>query len=458
MRILFLFSRVLLATQIIIAAAAPAPGRADSTAVEIEELKKRVADLEAQNRRMAQLLSALEARLQPGQGIAQAPVPAPAPKAVAGSGPASAPQKSDGADDSARLKVYGMLRLDMDIDTQRPNSPQVPLFITSPSGGQGGSFAMHPRLTRVGIDLLGPRLRSLGNAELSGKLETDFENGGSESRQIIRIRHAYVKATWKGFSLLAGQTWDVFSPLIPTTNNDTLMWNAGNLGDRRPQLRAAYEPKVGKGQFSFTGAIGVTGVVDALDLDNNGFADGIQSMRPDVQARIGYSRPLWVANQAFSLGASTFTGWLGVSKPIGGRTVLPADGYNFDLTLPVASALAFRGEGWWGRNMSDFRGGAGQGFTVSQGRIVRGRGGWGEFKVRLNRYWSVAPGFTTDNPVKADLAAGSRTRNRAFYIANRLTLGGKMEIGLDYLRWRTDYFGLLPGFDNRINIFVQYGF
>lgn len=236
---------------------------------------------------------------------------------------------------------------------------------------------MHPRLTRFGLDLTGPRVSSLGNAELSGKLETDFENGGSESRQLIRIRHAYLKSTWKDFSVLAGQTWDVFSPLFPTVNNDTLMWNAGNVGDRRPQIRAAYEPTAGKGQFSFAGAIGVTGAVDLLDLDNNGYIDGVQSMRPDIQWRAAYSRPLWVRNQAFSLGASMFYGWLGVTRPIGGRTVLPAEGYNADLVLPLTTALAFRGEGWWGRNMSDFRGGAGQGVITANGRMVRGRGGWG---------------------------------------------------------------------------------
>lgn len=437
---------IVLAARISSGAPVP-PGEAGG---EIEELKRRVAELEAQNRRMEQLLSAIEARM----GMkAEAPVAAAAPA------PAAVQRQSGGtAEESPRLRAYGMLRLDMDIDTQRPNSPQTPLFITSPATGKGGSFAMHPRLTRFGVDLSGPRVDALGNAELSGKLETDFENGGSESRQIIRIRHAYLKSAWKDVSLLAGQTWDVFSPLFPTVNNDTLMWNAGNLGDRRPQLRAAYEPKAGQGQFSIASAIGPTGAVDALDLDNNGYADGIQSMRPNVQSRLGYSRPLWVPHQAFSLGGSIFYGWLKVARPISGATVLPAQGYNADLTLPLASSLAFRGEGWWGRNMSDFRGGAGQGVTPATGRIVRARGGWAELKLRINRYWSVAPGFTTDNPVKADLAAGSRTRNRAFYAGNRFTPGGKVEIGIDYLRWRTDYFGAASGIDNRFNVFFQYGF
>lgn len=420
-----------------------APASAESLTGEIEALKKRVSELEDQNRRMAQLLSAMEARLGMGQG---------------GVARAAPPPKAEKAEEKSPIRVYGMLRLDVDIDTQRPNSPQTPLFITSPAGGRGGSFAIHPRLTRIGMDLTGPRLDALGGAEFTGKLETDFENGGSESRQIIRIRHAYIKSTWRNFSALAGQTWDLFSPLFPTVNNDTLMWNAGNVGDRRPQMRATYEPKIGKGRISFASALGLTGAVDSLDLDQNGYSDGIQSMRPNVQWRLGYSRPLWVAEQAFSVGASTFHGWLGVARPIGGRSVLQAQGYNAEVTLPLAQALSFRGEGWWGRNMSDFRGGAGQGLTLASGRLVRGRGGWSELNLRINRYWLVAPGFTTDNPVKADLAAGSRTRNRAFYVGNRFAPGGKVEFGADYLRWRTDYFGLPSGFDNRINLFFLCGF
>jgi hypothetical protein len=148
---------------------------------------------------------------------------------------------------------------------------------------------MHPRLTRFGIDFSGPRIESLNNAKLSGKLETDFENGGSESRQIIRIRNAFLRLDWKDFSVLAGQNWNIVSPLFPTVNNDTLQWNAGNVGDRRPQLRAAYEPNAGRGKLSFAGGIGLTGAIDAVDLDNNGFRDGEESARPDVQGRIGYS-------------------------------------------------------------------------------------------------------------------------------------------------------------------------
>jgi hypothetical protein len=93
-----------------------------------------------------------------------------------------------------KIKLYGFLRLDMIFDTQQPNNSQSIFFIKSPNpragGNVNGDFTMHPRLTRLGIDWSGPRIAKLGNAKLSGKFETDFQNGGTESRQIIRIRHA----------------------------------------------------------------------------------------------------------------------------------------------------------------------------------------------------------------------------------------------------------------------------
>jgi hypothetical protein len=360
-----------------------------------------------------------------------------------------------------RIKLYGFLRLDLDIDSQHPNNTQTPLFINSPEASAGGTtngdFSMHPRLTRFGVDYSGPRLEKLANARLSGKLETDFENGGSESRQIIRIRHAYLRMDWSSFSLLAGQTWDTVSPLFPTVNNDTLQWNAGNVGDRRPQLRAAYEPKVGRGKFSFTGGIGLTGAIDALDLDNNTFRDGEESHLPDYQARLGYSHPL-VKDQNVSFGVSGFYGYLKTARPVAGRTNFHAQLLNVDFTLPLASRLSLRGEGWWGRNMSDVRGGAGQGINTANGREIRGRGGWSELSLKASRYLSINPGFSTDDPVDGDVANGGRTRNQTFYIANRITPGGNFTIGADYLHWLTNFKGLRRGVDNRVNIFFQYSF
>ncbi|MBA2525143.1 MAG: hypothetical protein H0V18_05060 [Pyrinomonadaceae bacterium] len=368
---------------------------------------------------------------------------------------------SDLLGEGNKLKLYGFIRLDLLFDSQQPNNPQSILFIKSPdprTGNENGDFTMHPRLTRFGIDYSGPRIAKLGNAELTGKLETDFQNGGTESRQIIRIRHAYLRLDWKEFYILAGQTWDTVSPLFPTVNSDTLQWNAGNTGDRRPQLRVAYEPKAGRGKFSFTGGIGLTGAIDALDLDANGVRDGEESARPDIQGRIGFSHPVGGKDRVASVGLSGFYGFLRTARPVAGRTEFRSQLVNIDFTLPLASRLAFKGEGWWGRNMSDVRGGAGQGINAATGRAVRGRGGWAEANLKISRYLSINPGFSTDDPADADLSAGGRTRNSAFFIANRITPGGNFLFGADYLRWKTDFKGFLRGIDHRVNIFFQYNF
>jgi hypothetical protein len=491
-------------------AAARPRGSDKALTSEVEMLKRRIDELESQNRAMMQLLAEIkgkldaptrasiatarqpdavappsaQARMADGRistiaRVDASPGSKPAPAADSRSSTvdppsASAQAKPPAAGDQPRwseligegnkFKFYGFLRLDLDIDSQRPNTPQTPFFITSADPRIGkpdaGNFSMHPRLTRFGVDYTGPQVRGLGDGKLSGKLELDFENGGTESRQIIRIRHAYLKMNWRDFSILGGQTWDVFSPLLPTVNNDTTMWNAGNVGDRRPQFRVSYEPKVGRGQWSLAGAAGLTGAIDSQDLDANSFRDGEESGRPDVQARVGYSHALWVKDQSAGVAVSGFYGWLNTSRPVtaAARTSFRAQMLNIDYTLPLASRVSLRGEGWWGRNMSDIRGGAGQGLNLTTGREIRGRGGWSELSVKPSRYYAFHPGFTTDDPVDEDLPVGGRTRNQAFYLGNRITPGGSFLIGMDYLRWKTNYKGFLRGLDNRVNLFFQYSF
>lgn len=361
----------------------------------------------------------------------------------------------------SHFRLYGQLRMDMDLDTYRPNNSETPLYVSSPDTaglGHFSDYAIHPRLSRFGLDFTAPPMEGFGGGQLTGKIETDFENGGSESRQIIRIRHAYLKAAWKDFSLLGGQTWDVFSPLFPTVNNDTLMWNAGNVGDRRPQLRAAYEPKAFGLQWSVAAAVGLSGAIDSLDLDGNGVLDGQQSRVPNLQARVGLGIPSWVRHQSFSVGFSEFHSQSSTVKTVGGRTQFDSQAGNLDYTLPLTTRVSLRGEIWCGHNLADVRGGIGQGYNTALGRYIRSRGGWSELPIRVSRRWTVAPGVTADVPVASDLSKGYRRRNIAYYAANRFTIDRALVVGLDYLRWRTDYVASRTAVDNRINLFFQYGF
>lgn len=448
----------------------------DRYAAEIEALRRRIEDVEKQNRALLKILTELKAQKQePGQfdqtstlesSNSQNLKATPASvTSAAGAKKAEEPavRWSELLGEGNRIKFYGFLRLDMLFDSQRPNNAQSILFITSPDPQAGntdkGDFTMHPRLTRFGIDYTGPSISRLGDAKLSGKLEVDFQNGGSESRQVVRIRHGFLKLDWKKLSLLAGQTWDTVSPLFPTVNNDTLQWNAGNTGDRRPQLRLAYESALNeKAKLSLTGGIGLTGAIDSIDLDANGVRDGEQSARPNIQGRVGFSYPSAAQGQRFAFGVSGLYGVLETGRPVAGRTNFRSQLINMDFTLPLQARLTLRGEGWWGRNLSDVRGGAGQGINVATGREIRGRGGWAETNVKFSRYFAMSPGFSTDDPVDTDVPTNGRTRNYAIFIANRITPNNNFLLGIDYLWWRTNYKGLLHGTNNRVNIFLQYNF
>lgn len=367
------------------------------------------------------------------------------------------------------LEFYGFLRTDAIFDDSKADDAQKPFFIRSedprlsrPDGARKNDdqFTLHPRLTRFGVHFHGPEVAPLAKARLTGRLEVDFQNGGSESRQIMRLRHGYFKLTKNDWHLLAGQTSDIIAPLWPTANNDTLMWNAGNLGDRRPQIRLGYEPKVGKGRFSIVGGVGLTDAVTLKNLDASAVdnvRDGEDSGRPTLQFRAAYSRPLWIKEQEATLGLWAHQAWEESVTKFNRENQFQSQALGFDFTLPLLSMLSLKGEGWLGQDLDDVRGGIAQGINTSKGKEIHSHGGWMELSWKALPWYTFNTGYTLDNPDDGDLVSGARSKNQAFYVANRFPLG-KFEIGADYLHWVTDYKRFEEGKDNRFNIFLQYNF
>lgn len=353
------------------------------------------------------------------------------------------------------ITFYGFLRLDAMVDNGLTNNVQGPQFVLSPSNANAGStgnrqISFHPRLTRLGMNFTAPT--KLSDWTVSGKLETDWQNGGgltAESRPLPRIRHAYINLQRGATGWLFGQTWDVISPLFPSPNDDTLMWNAGNLGDRRPQVRYTHEPASG---VNTQIALGLTGAIDAKDLDANGVRDGEDSGAPNIQARIGWK------DRATSVGIWGHRAWERTTKLVAGSALFNSYSVGLDLQHQFSTAWDLKGEFWTGKNLSDFRGGIGQGIDPATGTEIRAHGGWGEVGYTTSRKWRIALGYTEDRATDRDVPAGGRLKNYAYYLANRWRLGGSIDLGLNYLYWSTQYKGLSSGIDNRINGFIQHSF
>ena len=453
----------------------------------LEELRKLVEQQQKVIRDQQKRLEALEKKIEERQTT---PMPAsytrPDTESKTETEPAPAPQNGPALSSQISkeitregfgIKFYGFLRGDLAADTDRMSfDTQLPFFVLSPADpsqatNRTGDLTIHPRLTRFGVDIKPPGLPS-GWAAL-GKLEIDFYNavidrpasGGplakdlvSNSRASPRIRLAYVQVNKGAFSFLAGQTWDVISPLLPSYNAEVAMWNGGNTGDRRPQLRFGYDPNIGKGKLSITGEIGASGAIDGQDLDGDGFRDGEASTTPTGQLRIGYSAPL--NGQTLSIGVWGHGAQQELNRSlVAGSHEFTSSLFGFDLSIPILKNLVLKGEAWTGKGLSDVRGGIGQSVNTAIGRVIDASGGWGELSYKVNEYYTFSFGTTLDSPKASDItSATGRVRNRVHYITNRFFAGRGLSLGFDCGRWQTKFKALPTGTNNRFNLFVQQSF
>jgi len=419
--------------------ATPLPVFAQSE--EIRALQQQIADLEAQNRRIMAQVAELSAQLPANREPVKA-----APNAQA-----AMPAAIDTEGNRSRLSFYGFARVDAILDDSRANAAQTPTYILSegPGAENDDSFTLHPRLTRLGVNYAGPVINLPGEPTIGAKVEVDFQNGGSESRSIPRTRQVYAKLDWGRGALLVGQTWDIIAPLQPGVNADTMMWNAGNLGDRRVQIRFTYAPD---GPFTLAAGLALTGAVNLQDLDGNGVRDGEDVGTPHFQGRTAYGAD-W-----FEIGVWGHYAAEETALPISGRTDFVSHSVGIDFHLQPLDFLAAKGEFWTGSGLGDVRGGIGQSVNTLTGRSIGSTGGWLELGIKPLPAYAIALGLAYDNPKNEDLAAGGRKLNRTWYIGNQLRLGSALLLGLDYLHWRTSYLGLPEGTDNRINFYGIYTF
>jgi hypothetical protein len=122
-------------------------------------------------------------------------------------------------------------------------------------------------------------------------------------------------------------------------------------------------------------------------------------------------------------------------------------GVGLDWTVPLLSKVTWRGEAWRGQNLSDWRGGSGQGVNTATGREIESHGGWSELQLAPSEHYTLALGITADDPSDSDLVGNvtSRTLNWTWYVGNRLDLGHGLSIYVNAEFWNTEYLTLSDG-------------
>jgi hypothetical protein len=356
------------------------------------------------------------------------------------------------------ITPYGWLWFNAVYETERTNNGDTTLWAYSAQEFGDNAFHMDGKNTRLGIDVLGPRIACLNCAQSGGKVEIDFQGAFvTENKGSVLLRHAYVEVKDEEFRLAAGQTWDVIAPLNPTCVMYSVYWDAGNIGYRRPQLRG--ERFI---NFSDTMLLTVQG-----SLNSNLNMDTVPT--GNLNEHAGW--PLLEGRVALTIGErgkGCLPITVGVSSHIGeyrvtfpGAVDVPSKTWslNGDLKVPINECWGFQGEIFTGENLSTFLGGIGQGYDFPSRQSIYSQGGWIEAYHYWNKSWHSHTGLFIDDPNDANLtAATARTYNQAYFGNIIYDITKQFSVGLEVSSWRTLYKGMTPGESLRTEFMAKYCF
>jgi len=300
---------------------------------------------------------------------------------------------------SYTLKFSGYFKADAVYDQTRVNSGNYALYVLDKP--ENDVMSITARETRLGLDFSWKE----NEIETAAKLEFDFYGLGATSATLnsqdnkptSMLRHAYLQLTKGHWSILAGQTSDIMSPLAPKTANYTVCWDQGNIGYRRPQFRVS-------GWISPTEKIKLSATVGAArtlggDLDGDKIDDGADAGIPTAEGRLAVSAKLGTSN-ALDIGVSGHYGTEEYAVAAAKKNIASWSG-NLDAKLAVSDFFELAGEFFTGQDLGAYYGGVGQTVNLMKQEIAS-KGGWGQISVKFaDRFW-VNAGYGVDDPDAGD--------------------------------------------------------
>ena len=344
---------------------------------------------------------------------------------------------------------YGYIQADVIYETNPSTRTDYTLYVNPQTHGDRPQFGIDAKSSRLGMIVTGPTPCFLGQRwETAGQVEINFQGQFQYyNKPGILFRRGFIEMKNQRWRLLAGQEWDVISPLNPNTFNYSVGFCAGNLDYRRPQFRVerTFDHSCclsSKAQFSINQSVKIDGSKSSTDdvIEYN-------SKWPILEGR--YS---WTIGERKGKYANPII--IGISGHIGEENydfdfpvnpVYNVDRItwsgNLDATVPITSKLTFRSELFFGENLSLFFGGINQGVNPNTGDTIRSVGGWLELEYKWNCRWRSYCGWTIDDPLNQDLSPGMRSRNQSIYANALYNITKDFEVGMEISQWQTAYLG-----------------
>jgi hypothetical protein len=331
------------------------------------------------------------------------------------------PWKSFGAFNLApNFDFYGFLKMDVTHQDSGMNSIFAPRY--AKAGEATLNFtAMH---SRFGFKWKGA---SIGKGwKIGAQLEWDLFDTGSRNQMKFRARHANFTLTNErgNFKILIGQYWDVFSPLGPTTfMTNGYLWQVGNLGFRRAQIRGHYKSK----SFEF-----------AASFNDPTSTAGTLSGSPVCEGRAGLI--LFGGNFRFGL-----SGAYGKNKCFAAlyTSTVNVQGLSLDLLWRIIPQITLKGEYGFGENLGIFLSRSNVFDDTAAGQFVgqEVKSFWGEIVFEPVSSLDLWIGYSFENLTQnTQLAAGALQDTICIFAGIKYSVGGGFAMGVEYGNFESKYF------------------
>lgn len=343
---------------------------------------------------------------------------------------------------SIGMDWYGYVRANASYDQNLTSHGDFVMWVKPhETGTDDPQFNMTHRATRFGFNATS---KDLEQVKLGGNLEVDlFGNAGTDNKATFLLRHAYFTVSKGSWKLLAGQSWDLIAPLNPSTLNYTVLWGAGNIQYRRPQISAFYTASVSTntsveiagGVFRTIGNDLTPTFSLATGEAADGIDDGTDAAVPSVQGRLDISSKS-ASGASIRLGASGLYGQLDAETNFGNSETYKSWAACGHLAVSFTKNAGILGEVFTGTNLGSYFGG-----IVNNSRIdgVRANGGWASAWVSPTSIVKLSAGMGMDDPNDDDIFSGDRSKNTAIFGNLTVTPVTFFSVGFEVSQWETEY-------------------
>jgi hypothetical protein len=345
---------------------------------------------------------------------------------------------------SIKFNLYGKIKLDGAYDQNLTSHGNFAMWVKPQEYGKNDEqFNMTANETRIGVKMSGQGYKELN---VGGNIEFDLYagvGGGTvaQNKAMLQLRHAYVSLQSGGTKLIAGQTWDIISPLNPSTLNYPVLWGCGNTGYRRPQISLWHSfggqsttATIATGFFRTIGTDLTPTLTLAAGETSEGSDDGTDAGIPSFQGKLDVTHKFSGGSARF--GASGMWGQLKAETNQGSSQTYESWAVVGHLMLSFASGFGISGEVFSGQNMGSYFGGVLNGSTIDG---VSTFGGWASAWAKLSPKVKLTSGFGMDNPKSEDIGVGSRSKNTTIFGNIQYTLVSNVVLGVEVSNWETEY-------------------